>query len=331
MNAGLPTLIGLPALVTVCLLSSLRIAGAGEPPLRPLPEGNTGLAAKYPGDVGIEKDPAVVSHADFEDCRTASDLHSRWDAVVHEGNMSIAEEAANVHAGKRSVKFTVPRQEAEYGLGLQKVLTHEHDVLFLRFYSKFEKGFDIPTNHSCHNGGSISAHYFIDGRATPGERADGRNKFLANFENESGYRGDTPSPGLLNIYLYHPEQRSDFGDHFFPSGTVLPFTYVPYAFGPHFVSRRDITVELDRWYCFEYMLKANTPGQRDGRIACWLDGKLIADFPNLRLRDVETLKMERFGVGLYIGGNPVQENAKWYDDVVAATSYIGPQVGAAPK
>ena len=31
-----------------------------------LPEGQTGLAARYPGDVGIGKDPAVLMAEDFE-------------------------------------------------------------------------------------------------------------------------------------------------------------------------------------------------------------------------------------------------------------------------
>ena len=97
-------------------------------------------------------------------------------------------------------------------------------------------------------------------------------------------------------------------------------------FGKGFVPRPDIVPERGRWYCFEFMVRANTVGQRDGRVACWLDGKLYADFPNLRLRDVETLKIDRFGVGLHIGHNIVRENRKYYDDVVAATSYIGPLV-----
>ena len=51
------------------------------------------------------------------------------------------------------------------------------------------------------------------------------------------------------------------------------------------------------------MVKANTVGKRDGRIACWLDGELVADFPNLRLRDVDTLKIDRFAISLHIGSN----------------------------
>ena len=35
----------------------------------------------------------------------------------------------------------------------------------------------------------------------------------------------------------------------------------------------------------------------------WIDGKLIGDFPNMRLHDVQELKIDRFGIGLYIAEN----------------------------
>jgi len=327
MDASLTALVAVPTFVAVCLLVALPTTGCGDTPPPPLPEGNTGIAAKYPGDAGIENDPAVVFHDDFEECRTTADLHSRWDAVVHEGNMHITEEPADVYGGRRALEIAIPQQGDPLSVDVGRTLAAEQDLLFLRFYAKLDEGFAVPRT-SVHNGGSISAGYWRGESAGPGKRADGRNKFLVNFETEVAVPGRPPSPGPLNIYIYHPEQRTDYGDHFFPSGTVMPFTSQPHSFGPHFVSRPDVLPELDRWYCFEYMLKANTPGQRDGRVACWVDGKLIADFPNLRFRDVETLKIDRFGVGLFIAKNTVRENKKWYDDVVAATSYIGPQVAA---
>jgi hypothetical protein len=55
---------------------------------------------------------------------------------------------------------------------------------------------------------------------------------------------------------------------------------------------------------------------------------VIADFPNFRFRDVETLKIDIFGVQLYLNPNMLRANKKWYDDIVAATSYIGPMVAA---
>jgi len=290
----------------------------------PLPEGDKGIAAKYPGDAGIAKDPAVVLHDDFEDVSKAEDLGRKWDAVFQMHCTRIAEEAANVNGGRKSLEFRVPKQETELANAVSKFLKEEREVLFLRYYSKYEKGFDQIG--SSHNGATISAHYHKDGRATPGQRADGTNKFLICFEN---WRGEdkTKTPGDLNVYIYHPGQFDGFGDHFFPSGTVIPSSYNrsgAATFGKQFVGRQDIIPELDRWYCYEVMLKANTVGRKDGRVACWLDGKLIADFPGLRLRDVETLKIDHFGIGLHIGSNTRRENRKWYDDVVAATSYIGP-------
>ena len=39
------------------------------------------------------------------------------------------------------------------------------------------------------------------------------------------------------------------------------------------------------------------------------------------------LKIDRFNLSLHIGSNTAGEMRKWYDNVVAATSYIGPVVG----
>lgn len=294
-----------------------------------LPEGDTGIAAKYPGDRGIDRDPEVVLADGFEDYSEAADLREVWDVVRHESHIRIAMKAANLHSGKKALQFTIPQQaelskdKIEVANVVAKLLDDERDILFLRYYSMFEAGFDHTK--SSHNGGTISAHYFPGGIATPGIPADGHNKFLAGFENWRP-EADIPPPGLLGIYCYHPEQRGGFGDHFFPSGKVIPGSGPQNPFGQEFASRPDVIPDRGRWYCFEFMVKANTVGQRDGRIACWLDGKLYADFPNLRLRDVETLKIDRFGVGLHIGRNVLRENRKWYDDVVAATSYIGPMV-----
>ncbi|HZO15921.1 MAG TPA: hypothetical protein VFB62_21760 [Polyangiaceae bacterium] len=280
-----------------------------------------GIASKYPGDEGIENDPEVIFADGFETYSQATDLEQRWDAVYQLAQIRIATEPENIFHGSKAIEFTVPQMNNELSNATDKFVTNELDALYLRYYSKFQPPFDVVG--SSHNGSMISAHYFIDGQATPGIPADGMNKFLANLENWRG-EAQTPSPGNLNIYIYHPEQRSMWGDHFFPTGMVLPNSSEPGDFGPTFVSRPDIIQDLDRWYCYEYLLKANTPGMRDGQITVWLDGELVADFPNLRLRDIDTLKIDRFGIGFHIGSNPNGETKKWYDNVVAATAYIGP-------
>jgi hypothetical protein len=279
-----------------------------------------GIAAKYPGDKGIASDPSVIFADDFESYASASGLSANWNDGVYR-NVRIATEAANVFAGKQALEFTNPKQDAELSNAVARHLDKELDALFLRYYTRYDPRFDVVG--STHNGGGISAHYYVGGMATPGVPADGKNKFLMEFE---AWRGEVaePNPGNLNVYIYHPEQRSMWGDHFFPDGTVLPNSSMPGNFGSSFVARPNVVPELGRWYCHEIMLKANTPGMRDGEIALWVDGNLIARFPNLRLRDVDTLKIDRFNLSLHIGSNTRSETSKWYDNVVAAKSYIGP-------
>lgn len=291
--------------------------------VEPLPAGETGIASRYPGGTGIASDTSVLFTDDFEDDTNVEDLRRSWDVVYHDETIRIAREPENVHHGRNAVEFRFPRRDGEVGNGLLKRLTNEHDVLFLRYYQKFDKDLDITGSGSFHNGGAIAAHYHVDGRSTPGRPADGRNKFLVGYE--CTVYSDAPPPGHLSVYVYHPEQRHNYGDIFFPTGIVQPNTSRPGDYGPAFVARPNVRPELGRWSCYELMVKANTPGRRDGRIACWLDGELIADFPNLRLRDVESLKIDTFTINGYIHPNRIRANTIWFDDVVAATSYIGPR------
>ncbi len=304
------------------LLLLLGLALIAVTSAAPLPDGTSGIAARYPADAGIASDPAVIFADDFESYSSVAGLTSKWSDAYHTANIRIATEPGNVFAGAKALEFTVPQTNVEVSNTLAKVVSPERDTLFLRYYSRFDTGFNVLG--SSHAGSTISAHY-----CCPGVRADGYNKFLVSYE---AWRDDpaTANPGRLNAYVYHPEQRDIWGDHFFPTGMVLPFSSVPFDFGPTFVSRPDVTPVLGRWYCYELMVKANTPGQRDGRIAFWLDGQLIADFPNLRLRDTTALTIDRFTIDLHVHENNLALARKWYDNVVAATSYIGPMAPGAP-
>jgi pyruvate formate-lyase activating enzyme-like uncharacterized protein len=73
----------------------------------------------------------------------------------------------------------------------------------------------------------------------------------------------------------------------------------------------------------------NTPGTRDGRVAVWQDGILIAEWLNVRFRDVGTVKIDE--IQLENGGQgSSQQNNKWYDNLVIAKKYIGPMAMSTP-
>lgn len=279
----------------------------------------TGIASRYPGDIDITSDPDVIFADDFEGHGSAADLQDLWFNAF--GDLAITRDSANVLAGAQSLEMTLPQQDSEFSNGVQQTVSPELDVLYLRWYAKIDANFDIVG--SSHNGGGISAHYFEGFNSTPGVPADGTNKFLIEYEAWRGEVADA-NPGSLNVYVYHPDQRSNYGDHFFPNGDVQPNTSIPGDFGPEFMPLPNVTPELGRWYAYEVMLKANTPGTRDGRITMWLDGAVVADFPNLRLRDVPNLTIDRFGISFHAGANTGAETHKWVDNVVVARSYVGP-------
>ena len=319
-----------PLILSSCIAWVVYAAAAsapqGGPVLAPLPEGASGLASKYPGDVGIEKDPKVVFTDTFENGKTNGD--NSWGDIVY------TDQPENVHGGKRAMELKIvrPSDKKSTGLGIHKHFKNGFDVLYLRYYAKFGKDTEL-FHGGTHNGGMINARAPGVPDAKPGIPADGKNEFSVCLDT---WRPDekVASPGNLAVYVYHPEQRHQWGEHFFPSGHLLPYTDKPASafFGKEFKPRPDLIPERDKWICYELMVKANTPGQRDGRIAFWVDGRLSADFPNLRLRDVETLKANVIGLGLYTQSDKITKTCfMWYDDVVAATSYIGPMPKAKRK
>jgi hypothetical protein len=314
-------------------LVPFTIAGEGGPmtdTLPALPEGQ-GLAARYPGDQGIEADPAVVFTDDFE--TTPAGVippgipkagEKKWDNSW--GDCLVTADPESVHSGRQGLNLTVvagPNGPGP-GLAVQKYFEDGFDTLFMRYYAKF--GADSEFYHGGgHNGPSIAGRGLGVPSIAPGIRADGGNQFICRLDTYRA-QGDVPSPGDLVMYVYHMDQGGRWGDQFYPSGRVNPPGRE--LFGEQFVPREDFIPERGRWYCYELMVKANAPGARDGRVAVWVDGQLRADFPNLRLRNVESLKANRIDMTVNTQNRRVRANVTMcYDDVVVATSYVGPQAG----
>ena len=279
-----------------------------------LPEGNAGIAARYPGDVGIRGAPGVVFADDFEGYSTTNQLTQNWSSYYQGANTSIVT-GTGVN-GSKTVEFTLPVTGSEVSNALVKNLPMKQDTLFVRVYTKFAPGYHQTDGH---NGIRIAGNY-----TGPGRRPNGLDFFLTLMEN-SIYYGEA-RPGYTNLYIYHPEQRDVWGDHWYSDGKVLPFDATPGNFGAGFVKRPNFIPLTDRWYSYELMVKLNTPGQRDGRVALWIDGVVVADFQNVRFRDVDTLKIDQIQLELHAKSNTSGADKKWYDNVVVATTYIGPIV-----
>lgn len=54
-----------------------------------LPQGDNGIAAKYPGEVGIEDDPSVIFVEDFEE-GSLTEMKARWENAKNINIMSLS-------------------------------------------------------------------------------------------------------------------------------------------------------------------------------------------------------------------------------------------------
>jgi hypothetical protein len=291
--------------------------------LAPLPEGD-GLAAKHPGDRGIEDDPAVVFADGFEEIEGDAlgpvgkeQKGNRWDSAF--GTVVVTQDPQSVHTGRKAVEISHKDRGSHNAV---KKFGDGFDTLHLRYYMKYHK--DFPGCH--HTGMCILAGArgvtLAMGSAT-GVVPDGHSHFVVLIDTTPPRRdsGQLP-PGNMNLYCYHMDQGRIWGDIFYPTGEVFPPENKK-LFEEDFVPRPNLSAERGRWYCYELMVQANTPGQRDGRVAFWVDGRLAGDFPNLRFRETEALKPNH--VIIVAHSSHVRPNQTlWYDDIVAATSYIGP-------
>ena len=294
-----------------------------------------GLAARYPGDKNIGSDSAVILADDFESYNSPSEIKSKWDEVYQLPNIKIASEADNVFGGTKALEFSLPISANEVANSLGKHLSPQRDTVFIRAYTKFDSGYAVSGSN--HDGLRLSANYPGPGIVPP---SDGTGFFLFLVQNnvEGNFLPGEAAPGYSHIYAYWPRQRSSFGDHWYPDGMVKPYdnnigndgewVAFPSQY-PDFKPMANFLPERNRWYCYELMVHANTPGQNNGEVKYWIDGKLISDFPNLNIRSIDALKIDEAHIGLQ-AKHSERVNKKWYDNVVIATEYIGPMASPTP-
>jgi hypothetical protein len=276
--------------------------------------GDEMLSSRYPGDRGIEKDPAVLFADNFE-----SGGLKKWNDVG--GSAMVTNESA--HGGSRCVRMEMVRGQNTGG-DAKKWFMPGADKVFVRFYVKFSEDYQY-----CHHFVWLGANertnkWSAFGKA--GLKPDG-TYFSTGMEPWFAW-GKNPPPGEVNFYSYYLDMEIDkkmnkyWGNGFFPPGPGKGE-----AAGP-----QRVIPPLNRWQCWEFMIEANSaPEKADGKQAMWIDGRLAAEFSGIHWRNHDDLKinclwLEHHG---YDSSDPTksfwkQHQTVWFDDVVVATRRIGP-------
>ncbi len=93
--------------------------------------------------------------------------------------------------------------------------------------------------------------------------------------------------GKLVQYVYHPDQ--------------------PRKYGEAFAWTMSKPLQRGVWHTLKSTIRLNSPGQKNGRIQSWLDGRLVLNKNNLRFRNTNKLLIDQFLFASFYGGS----NAKW--------------------
>jgi len=297
----------LSAVVCASMLACGAGAVEGSAPTQP----QTAIAAKYPGDVGIANDPAVMFHDDFERAKPGS----RWTRVKR-SECVFAETDPKIARGRQSARC-VMTPKTRLGISMVYTISPRVDVLHMRHYARY--GTDFGYLH--HGGSGFSAA--PEGETRPGGQAGIRpTKYFSSTFEPSRHGGAKP-PGQFGFYTYWWQMdRGRSGRYWGDSGKNCRRPSPPQNPG------------LEKWTCIEWRVKANTPGEPDGELDCWFNGVHCGRWRDVNWRNAANIRIYCARLSLYMESGDYRGTATrtvWYDDVVVARSYIGPKVLVAER
>ena len=288
-----------------------------------LPPPPGGIASHYPGDVGIENDPAVVFVEHFNES-TLTALFNQWGDVLNGSAMSLVSDAPAGSPYPHSLNIPWVGGGVNDGGHLYKVLSPGvDDTLYVRYYVKY------PTNGTPHHSG-IQVGGYNPPSAWPdphaGEKPAGNDRFLAGAE-------QLYNLGSFDHYDYWMGMHADSGG-----------TY----WGDFLLNNPKVQATRGQWMCVEEMVKLNNPvSALNGEHAIWLNGVKVSHlgqgFPNgtwsggiftqnpsgtpfagFQWRNDPNLNINWLWLQNYAPDDPAGFSSTMrYAHVVAAKSYVG--------
>ncbi|MCH8217553.1 MAG: hypothetical protein IH892_12385, partial [Planctomycetes bacterium] len=151
---------------------AVRHANGNEGGQSGLPEARGGIAAKYPGDRGIENDRSIVFFEDFN-AESVEAIAERWESVQNKEILSLSSDVPEESGDGNALLMTHVGGKGT-GAHLYRRLQPGYEKLYIRFYVKFDREC-APIHHFFHVGGYNPATAWPQGGA--GQRPRGDKRF----------------------------------------------------------------------------------------------------------------------------------------------------------
>lgn len=265
-----------------------------------------GIAARYPRDEGIGRDPDVIFATGFE----SPFWRSEW-SYVSLGSHAETVDRDDVRKFEplfaSALRVEIPQGTnlgLDMGFNFLDKIGAEPDEIYFRYYIRFADDW-IPTA----DGGKLPGPAGTYGRAGwGGRKANGTEGWSLRGLFLHASTVSNPVHGRIGIgtYAYHAAGEDFFGDEWdWNRSTQL--------------------LERNRWYCLEQRLRMNTPAQRDGLLRAWIDGVMAFDKQDVYLRDIPSIRIEKIWMNVYHGGTTkaAEDLHLYIDNVVIARRPIG--------
>jgi hypothetical protein len=278
--------------------------GHDMPPSDPI----LGLASRYPQDQKIADDPDVLFATQFE----SPMWNEEWTfagkkEVIDTTSQDAARKFEPLSEKALRVKIAKGNTGAlNTGYKFQKEIGREPEEIYFRYYLRL--GDDWNQTRQGGKMPGLSGTYGVAGWG--GRKVNGTDGWSARGSFGLTIPEGNPLAGLhpIGTYCYHADMQGFYGSQW----------------GWHIGYRGFL--ENNRWYCIEQYLKMNTPGEKDGILRAWIDGRLAFEKTDIRFRTVDKLKIEQIWMNVYHGGtepSPFDQHL-FIDNVVIAKQYIGP-------
>jgi hypothetical protein len=218
------------------------------------------LAGRYPGDIGIGSDPAVVLYENFEEGSVAT-VVSRYDSHTNSPGMALVTDHPANGPGSHAMQLT--SGGANSATDLYKSFGPGYEELYFRYYVKY------PTSGPYHHSGLWIGGYnpplpYPDPKA--GTKPAGNDRYSIGLEPDSEFPN---SP--MDFYAYWRGMHSWKSS---PTGAVGDY------YGNTLLHDAEFRPDTGIWQCFEVHLKLNPdPTTAAGAVLeVWHNDTLIRRF-----------------------------------------------------